>query len=150
MCTQKHRCVDVVSIPILAVFRCLIGLSTTVSLGGPIEKAGNMQLIFQRKFHLPFLKLTYCLSWFRLCCPHSYDLHLFLFSYYSSFLFPISPCRSYHGYKTMKDFVRRRRWARYYKNQHWHIAVSNIFVQQVHSAPTVHLTFAVFVCVRFF
>lgn len=27
----------------------------------------------------------------------------------------LSQCRSYHGHKTMKDFVRRRRWARYYK-----------------------------------
>lgn len=39
---------------------------------------------------------------------------------------PSSPRRSYHGYKTMKDFVRRRRWARYYKKQHWHISLCDV------------------------
>lgn len=46
-------------------------------------------------------------------------IYVLLWFYYSSVRYlnscPPPPClfRSYHGYKTMKDFVRRRRWARY-------------------------------------
>lgn len=102
-----------------------------------------MQLIFQCRF---YLSLVTTVTWFRLLCPHIYDLHLFVFSYRSSFLFSISPCRSYHGRKGKTDFVRRRRWARYYKKQAY--IVSNVFVQKVHSGPRVHLTFSVLVCVE--
>lgn len=75
VCNQKYRLVHCVSIPIFAGCRCLTGLSTTP--GVQTEKAGNMQLIFQRRFHLLFLKLMCCVSWFKLCCRYSYDLYLF-------------------------------------------------------------------------
>lgn len=47
---------DSVSLAIFAVLRCLTGLSTTASLGGRTGKAGNMQLIFQRRFNLSFVR----------------------------------------------------------------------------------------------
>lgn len=146
VCSQKSRCVHCVSLPTCAVFRCLTGPSTTASQEGQTERAGNMQLIFQRRFHLPFLRPTCCACWLRLCCLHSRDLHLFLFFYNSPFSFSISLRRSYHGYKTMKDFVRRRRWARYYKKQHWHISISQYICSAVVSVCHVHLTFVVCVC----
>lgn len=92
---------DLVSLR-FAALRCLTGLSTTASLGGQTEKAGNTQLIFQRMFQL-----------------FSYSSFMRFFSFViPQYLDPCpSPpclCRSYHSCKTMKDFVRRRRWARYY------------------------------------
>lgn len=58
-----------------------------------------MPLIFQRKL----LK-----SW-----PSRMRFFCFILTPYLDLVPPL-PClsRSYHGHKTMKDFVRRRRWAR--------------------------------------
>lgn len=118
-----------VSLLIFIVFRCLTGPSTTVFLEEPTEKVGSMQLIFQRRFifvAVPQTHLLYLLVQIMLLTQ------LFLFFYNSSFLFHLSLFRSYHGYKTMKDFVRRRRWARYYTKQHWYILVSAKLVLKVH------------------
>lgn len=84
-----------------AALRCLSGLSTTASLVGQTKKAGNTQLIFQRMF------LQSYPSFMCFCC--------FIIPQYLDSC-PSPPClsRSYHSYKTIKDFVRRRRWARYY------------------------------------
>lgn len=124
----KKNCV---SLLICVVSRCLTGPSTTVSVEGQTEKAGSMQPIFQREFHLPFLKRTCCCCWF---CQQKPWPSCISVIYNCSFLFPISVHRSYHGYKTIKDFVRRRRWARYYKKKHWHISFQYI-------CSTLHLTF---------
>lgn len=84
-----------------AALRCLTGLLTTASLGEQTKKAGNMQLISQRMLLQSYPSFMW---FFCLIIPQHLDSC------------PSPPClsRSYHGYKTMKDFVRRRRWARYY------------------------------------
>lgn len=76
-----------------------------------------------------------CRSWNPTCCFTCFKLwSWFLYlSCNSFFRFPVCLCRSYHGYKTMKDFVRRRRWARYYKKHHWLIGLCTIY-----SAGTQH------------
>lgn len=71
-----------------------------------------------------FLK-PFCVCWPTLCCSHSYIISNSPFLSFSLF-------RSYHGYKTMKDFVRRRRWARYYPKQLWHISLCSYFAWKFH------------------
>lgn len=61
-----------------------------------------MQLIFQRMF----ANIHYITS---VACNLSSKL------VHAVFVNNIICCvRSYHSHKTLKDFVRRRRWARYY------------------------------------
>lgn len=72
--------------------RFLTGLWTTASPAAQTGKGGSMPPTSQRRF--------YSFSFFFSASNG------FLFLHYSSHF------RSFHGYKTMKDFVRRRRWAR--------------------------------------
>lgn len=69
---------------------------------GQTEKAGSMQLIFQRMFanihYITFVQRNVISKLAQAVFVNNI----------------ICFVRSYHGHKTMKDFVRRRRWARYY------------------------------------
>lgn len=69
---------------------------------GQTERAGSMQLIFQRMFanihYITFVQRNVISKLVQAVFVNSI----------------ICFVRSYHGHKTLKDFVRRRRWARYY------------------------------------
>lgn len=45
-------------LPVCTAFRCLTGPLTTASPEGQTEKAGSMQLIFQRRFYFSFFQAT--------------------------------------------------------------------------------------------
>lgn len=92
-----------------------------------------MQLTFQRRFHLLFLFLEIKkpnAALIVLICNESVP---------PSFLFLVSPRRSYHGYKTLKDFVRRRRWSRYYETllRHTCVCTGEIYMY-IHTCMSVY------------
>lgn len=82
--------------------RCQTGPSTMVYLEEQTERAGSMQLIFQRMFaNIHYIASVQCNVISKLA-QAVFVNNIICF------------VRSYHGHKTLKDFVRRRRWARYY------------------------------------